>query len=131
MALAATGDPHRFSDVFNNGIRLTEQGFWLDPAVFPVRILSSRHTRLGARFVELTCPPRAHGEPVEQVHADLAAALQARTERAMLHLALMARELTGSARLCVGGGVATNCVAIGKIIEAGIFDEVGGAPGAG
>ncbi|MFJ4844901.1 MULTISPECIES: carbamoyltransferase C-terminal domain-containing protein [unclassified Streptomyces] len=27
-------------------------------------------------------------------------------------------------RLCVGGGVATNCVSIGRIIEAGIFDEV-------
>jgi carbamoyltransferase len=42
----------------------------------------------------------------------------------MLHLARRARELTGCSRLCVGGGVATNCVSIGRIIDAGIFDEV-------
>ncbi len=54
----------------------------------------------------------------------LAAALQERTEQVMVHLARRARALTGSRRLCVGGGVATNCVSIGKIIEAGIFDEV-------
>lgn len=42
----------------------------------------------------------------------------------MLHLARRARTLTGSRRLCVGGGVATNCVSIGRIIEAGVFDQV-------
>ncbi|MFE0867260.1 carbamoyltransferase N-terminal domain-containing protein [Streptomyces rochei] len=48
---------------------------------------------------------------------------QERTEQVMVHLTRRARVLTGSRRLCVGG-VATNCVSIGKIIEAGIFDEV-------
>jgi carbamoyltransferase len=61
---------------------------------------------------------------LRQVHADLAAALQERTEQVMVHLARRAREVTGSRLLCVGGGVAMNCVSIGKIIEARTFDEV-------
>jgi carbamoyltransferase len=36
--------------------------------------------------------------------------------------------MTGATRLCVGGGVAANCVAIGKIVEAGLFDEVSVPP---
>jgi carbamoyltransferase len=131
MALAATGDAHRFGHVFTDGIRLTAEGFRLDPGVFPVRVLASRYARLGPRFTQLTCPPRAAGAPVEQTHADLAAALQERTEQVMLHLALLAREKTGATRLCVGGGVATNCVAVGKIIEAGLFDEVAVPPAPG
>lgn len=51
---------------------------------------------------------------VTQVHIDLAAALQHRTEEVMLHLAQIARIATGSDRLCVGGGVAMNCVAVGR-----------------
>ncbi|MFE7300609.1 carbamoyltransferase C-terminal domain-containing protein [Streptomyces sp. NPDC057579] len=54
----------------------------------------------------------------------MAAALQERTEQIMIHLACRARELTRSRRLCVGGGVATNCVSTGRIIEANLFDEV-------
>ena len=42
----------------------------------------------------------------------------------MLHLARRAKTLTGQRLLCVGGGVAQNCVAIGKIIEDSCYDEV-------
>jgi carbamoyltransferase len=124
MALAATGDPARFRAVLNQAVQLTPGGFRLDPALFAVRVLSSRYPRLTAGFTTATCPARRPSEPVEQVHADLAAALQERTELVMLHLSYVTRSMTGASRLCVGGGVATNCVAIGKIIESRIFDEV-------
>lgn len=39
-------------------------------------------------------------------------------------LASRARELTGARLLCVAGGVATNCLGIGRIVEERIFDEV-------
>ena len=42
----------------------------------------------------------------------------------MVHLARRARAVTGARRLCVGGGVAMNCVGIGKILDDGQFDEV-------
>jgi carbamoyltransferase len=46
-------------------------------------------------------------------------------------MAKTARELTGSRNLCLAGGVALNCVANGKLIRAGIFDEVFITPAAG
>ncbi|MET8048519.1 carbamoyltransferase C-terminal domain-containing protein [Streptosporangium sp. NPDC005286] len=124
MALAALGDPARFRELFTRAICLTSDGFTLDPRLFPIRVLSSGYPRLSPRFVAETCPSRHPHAPVEQVHRDLAAALQERTDVVMLHLARRARALTRSRRLCVGGGVAANCVSIGRIIDAGIFEEV-------
>ncbi|MEV5407298.1 carbamoyltransferase C-terminal domain-containing protein [Thermopolyspora sp. NPDC052614] len=124
MALAAFGDPARFRSLFTDAVPITASGFALNPAYFQPRVLSSRYARLSPRFVAATCPPRAPHEPVGQAHRDLAAALQERTEIVMLHLARLALETTGARRLCIGGGVATNCVAIGKIVEAGIAEEV-------
>jgi carbamoyltransferase len=68
---------------------------------------------------------------VIQVHADLAAAVQERTEQVMVHLARRAREVTDARLLCLGGGVAANCVAVCKIVEAGLFDEVHVPPAPG
>jgi carbamoyltransferase len=81
-------------------------------------------------FTAATCPARDPAAPVDQVHADLAAALQERTEQVMVHLAHRARAVTGLRLLCLGG-VAANCVAVGKIVEAGIFDEVHVPPAPG
>ncbi|MFJ6898265.1 carbamoyltransferase [Streptomyces hokutonensis] len=124
MALAALGDPKRFRHLFARAVRTTPSGFYVDPSYFPPRTLSSGYPRTSRRFLAETCPARHAAEPVADVHQDLAAALQERTEQVMLHLARRARLLTGSRRLCAGGGVATNCVSIGRIIEAGIFDDV-------
>ncbi|MEO5877935.1 MAG: carbamoyltransferase C-terminal domain-containing protein, partial [Streptosporangiaceae bacterium] len=124
MALAALGDPTRFRDLFNRAIRLTPDRFALDPRLFPLRVISSRWSRTSSEFTARTCPPRRPEQEITQVHMDLAAALQERTEQTMLHLARLARDATGSNLLCVGGGVAMNCVAIGKILESGLFDEV-------
>ncbi|PKV84231.1 carbamoyltransferase C-terminal domain-containing protein [Streptomyces sp. TLI_146] len=124
MALAALGDPARFRDLFAQAIVLTEEAFALNPAWFPLRVISSRYPRLSAQFVEATCPSRAPEEEVAQVHADLAAALQERTEQVMVHLARRARRRTGQRALCVGGGVALNCVSLGRIVAEAGYDEV-------
>ncbi len=131
MALAALGDPQRFAAVFEQAVPLTDEGFAVDPAVFPLRVLSSRYARISAAFIRATCPLRQQHEPVEQVHRDLAAALQQRTEQVMIHLAVRAHALTGSRLLCVGGGVAANCVAVAKIAETGLFDEIHVPPAPG
>lgn len=124
MALAALGDPVRFRDVFVRAIPLTDTGFTLDPALFPLRVLRHGWSRVTPGFVEATCPPRGEDEEVTQVHADVAAALQERTEQVVVHLARRAHAATGARRLCVGGGVAMNCVGIGKILADGLFNEV-------
>ncbi|MFJ8442388.1 carbamoyltransferase family protein [Kitasatospora griseola] len=131
MALAALGDPKRFRALFAKAVRLTAGGFVLDHRLIALRVMDRRYPRLTAAFTALTCPPRRAGEDIAQVHADLAAALQERTEQVMLHLARIARERTGARLLCVGGGVAMNCVSIGKIIASGLFDEVAVPPAPG
>ncbi|WDZ92813.1 MULTISPECIES: carbamoyltransferase C-terminal domain-containing protein [Nocardiopsis] len=131
MALAALGDPSRFRALFRRAIRLTENGFSLDSALFPLRVISSRYPRLSPVFTAATCPPRTEGSPLLDVHADLAAALQERTEQTMVHLARRARELTGEQLLCVGGGVAMNCVSIGAIVRECGFEEVAVPPAPG
>ncbi|NYI05548.1 carbamoyltransferase family protein [Allostreptomyces psammosilenae] len=124
MALAATGDPARFRNLFARALPLVEHGFRVDPAWFPPRVLASGQPRVTARFTGATCAPRCPAEPIGQVHRDLAAALQERTEQVMLHLARSARALTGARHLCLGGGVAANCVAAGRIAESEIFESV-------
>ncbi len=131
MALAALGDPARFRDLFHRAIPITQTGFGLDLELFPLRVLSSRWPRVTAAFGDATCPPRPGGAPVEQIHADVAAALQERTEAVMVHLARRARALTGAAALLVGGGVAMNCVAIGQICQQAGFERVAVPPAPG
>ena len=124
MALAALGDPARFRSLFARAIPITPAGFALDPALFPLRVLRHGWPRVTPAFIAATCPPRLPGEEAAQVHADLAAGLQERTEQVMVHLARRAQAVTGAGQLCVGGGVAMNCVGIGKILADGQFDEV-------
>jgi carbamoyltransferase len=131
MALAALGDPARFRDLMAEAIPITERGFTLDPRWFALRVLSSAVPRTTAAFTKATCAPREPQDTIDAVHADLAAALQERTEQVMIHLARRARSVTGSRLLCLGGGVAANCVAVGKIVDAGIFDEVHVPPAPG
>jgi len=64
-------------------------------------------------------------------HCDLALAFQQVTEDVVLKMAAEARRLTGSGRLCLAGGVALNCVANGKLLRSGIFDEIWIQPAAG
>jgi carbamoyltransferase len=124
MALAALGDPARFRGLFARAVPQTAAGFAVDAAFFPPRVLMPGYARVSPRFAAGTCPRRRPEEPLTGVHMDLAAALQERTEAIMVGLARRARLLTGSRRLCLGGGVAANCVGVGRVIDARIFDEV-------
>ena len=85
-------------------------------------------------------PARPPGRPLELVGAadeasqrwaDIAASLQAHTERYLLTLARAAHGLTGASRLCFAGGVALNSVANGRILREGPFDDVFVQPAAG
>ncbi len=69
-------------------------------------------------------PPRHPGEPLEQRHADLAAALQGRTEEILVSLAAGLREATGLENLCLGGGVALNAPAVERVRRESGFTAV-------
>ena len=61
--------------------------------------------------------PRLPNEPVQQLHMDLAASVQAVTEEIVLKLAHNIADETGEENLCLAGGVALNCVANGKLLK--------------
>lgn len=54
----------------------------------------------------------------------LAFDVQREAERVMFHLATVARKRTGLPNLCMGGGVALNSVANGKLLRSGLFDRI-------
>jgi carbamoyltransferase len=76
-------------------------------------------------------PKRESESQLEQRHCDLALAIQEVTEEAVLNLAREAKRLSGADYLCMAGGVALNCVANGKLDDAGIFKQVFVQPAAG
>ncbi|MEU8520552.1 carbamoyltransferase [Streptomyces sp. NBC_01216] len=76
-------------------------------------------------------PRRTPEGPLTEREFDLAASVQKVTEDVVLRLARTARERTGESRLCLAGGVALNCVANGRVIQEGVFDEVWIQPAAG
>ncbi len=75
--------------------------------------------------------PRKPEGPLTQRDMDLAASVQKVTEEVMLCIARHVRKETGQRNLCLAGGVALNCVANGKILRAGIFDDIWVQPAAG
>jgi len=76
-------------------------------------------------------PPRAPESELTQREMDLARSVQDVTEEIMLRMARHVRRETGERYLCMAGGVALNCVANGKILREGIFDDIWIQPAAG
>ncbi len=76
-------------------------------------------------------PPRKGEEMLTQKHMDLAASVQAVTEEVVLRLTRSLAEEYGIGNLCLAGGVALNCVANGKVLRDGAFENVWVQPAAG
>lgn len=74
---------------------------------------------------------RLEFDPIEQVHCNLALAIQEVTENIVLLMATEAKHLTGCENLCMAGGVALNCVANGRLLESGLFNQIFVQPAAG
>jgi carbamoyltransferase len=76
-------------------------------------------------------PKRELESEPTQPHMDMALAIQQVTEEAMMRLARTANRLTGCRNLVLAGGVALNCVANGKLLREGPFDDLWIQPAAG
>ena len=76
-------------------------------------------------------PPRSPESPLEQRHMDLAASIQSVTEEAVLRIGRHVRARTGLKHLVLAGGVALNCVANGRLLREGDFDDLWIQPAAG
>ena len=87
---------------------------------------------ISPRFEELFSGPRRLPESrITRREMDLAASIQAFTEEAMLKMARWVHKETGKNYLCMAGGVALNCVANGRILSNGPFDDIWIQPAAG
>ncbi|MBQ4367102.1 MAG: carbamoyltransferase, partial [Muribaculaceae bacterium] len=58
---------------------------------------------------------RYEGDAILSHHKNMALAIQDVTEQIMLNMAIHARQISGEENLCVVGGCALNCAAIGKL----------------
>lgn len=129
MGLAPYGRPVHL-DKFRDWIRVGA-GFDLaiDLGIFDAGGRQAMYTpALGAA---LAMKPRQPTEPIELVHVDLAASLQARLNEVLIAFATRVAAHTGRRALCLAGGVALNSVGIGAIRDAGIFDHIFVQPAAG
>lgn len=130
MGLAPYGEPVYYDLIMEKLIDLKADGsFRLNMDYFNY---CTGLTMTNRRFSDLFGrPPRQPETQLEQFHMDMAASVQKVTQEAVLRMARFVREKTGMKNLCLAGGVALNCVANGKIIEEGIFDNVWIQPAAG
>jgi carbamoyltransferase len=137
MGLAPYGDPDsprvkRYVDLIRNHlVDIGEDGsIWLDLNYFDYAT--------GLRMVKdhkwqdlFGLPPRSSEGELLPEHCDLALAIQKVTEEIVWNMATEAKNLTQSRYLCLAGGVALNCVANGKLVRGGIFDDIWIQPAAG
>ena len=130
MGLAPYGEPKYASKITEHLIDLKADGsFRLDMQYFDYCAgLTMTNRKFDALFGG---PPRKADELLTQRHMDLAASIQAVIEEAVLRLTRALREETGSRNLCLAGGVALNCVANGKILSDGRFDQIYVQPASG
>ncbi len=130
MGLAPYGEP-RYADLIEREIvDLRDDGsLKLNLAYFDycagLRMTSRRLHRLFGG------PPRRPDAQITQREMDIAASIQAVTEKAMTRMARHAHEVTGRDELVLAGGVALNCVGNGRILREGPFRRVWIQPAAG
>ncbi|SVD35090.1 uncharacterized protein METZ01_LOCUS387944, partial [marine metagenome] len=69
-------------------------------------------------------PPRKPESKLTQKEMDLARSVQEVTEEIVLKMSRHVRKKTGMKYLCLAGGVALNCVANGKLLRSGVFNNI-------
>ena len=130
MGLAPYGEPKYLQTILDHLIDLKPDGtFRLNLDYFAYCTgLTMTNGKFDALFGDA---PRRPKEPLTQRHMDLAASAQAVIEEAVLRLTRSLRAETGIPNLCLAGGVALNCVANGKVLRDGRFDDIWIQPAAG
>lgn len=130
MGLAPYGEPKYAQLILDNLIDVKPDGsFHLNQDYFDY---CSGLTMTNARFHDLFGgKPRPPEASLTQRDMDLAASIQAVTEEVVLKLARSLAVEKLSKNLCLAGGVALNCVANGKLLRDGCFDQIWIQPAAG
>jgi carbamoyltransferase len=130
MGLAPYGEPKYAKLILDHLIDLKPDGsFRLDLSYFDY---CTGFTMTNERFAKLFGQPvREPDQLLTPFHMDVAASIQAVLDEAVLRLTRSLAKQTGSRNLCLAGGVALNCVANGKVLRDGHFENVWIQPAAG
>lgn len=130
MGLAPYGEP-RYADVIRKHlIDIKDDGsFRLNLDYFDFCAgLQMTNKRFAALF---DGPARQPETRISQREMDLARSIQVVTEDVMLRMTRALHKETGMKNLCISGGVGLNCVANGRILREGPFDDIWIQPSAG
>ena len=130
MGLAPYGEP-RYADLIREKIvDIKDDGsFRMDMSYFNYcQGLTMTSKKLDRLF---GAPPRPAESELTQREMDIAASVQQVTEEIMLRMARHLHAETGMRNLCLAGGVALNCVANGRILREGPFEDLWIQPASG
>lgn len=130
MGLAPYGEPRYVSLIKDRLLEIRDDGsLRMNQELFDY----SKGLRMtNAAFAELFGgPPREPESRLTQREMDLARSIQTITEEVVLKMASYVRTVTGMNRLCLAGGVALNCVANGRLLREGPFEQLWIQPAAG
>jgi len=130
MGLAPYGEPKYVDIILNELIDLKEDGSYsLNMEYFDYCV---GLTMTNGKFARLfNGPPRKPESQLTQKEMDLARSIQVVTEEVMLRTAQHVYKVTGEKYLCLAGGVALNCVANGRILREGPFEDIWIQPASG
>ena len=129
MGLAPYGQPSFVKTIKDHLIEIRDDGsLWMNQDYFTY---AHSLTMTGSKMAGLLGAPRQPESQLTQREMDLARSIQDITEEVMLKMITFAHQETGMRDLCLAGGVALNCVANGRILREGPFDQVFVQPAAG
>jgi len=130
MGLAPYGEPRYVDKILEHLIDIKDDGsFRLNVDFFDYCTgLKMTNDRFAALFGGAV---RNADDAITQRHMDLAASVQCVIEEVVLKLTKSLAAETGIRNLCLAGGVALNCVANGKVLRQGCFDNIWIQPAAG
>jgi len=130
MGLAPYGKPVFVDKIYDELIDLRDDGsFALNLDYFQFAGSERLTNRAFDRLFD--GPPRAPESKIAQREMDLAASIQVVTEEVVLRLARLLHQKTSLPNLCMAGGVALNCVANGRLLREGPFEDIWIQPAAG
>ncbi len=130
MGLAPYGEPKFVDVIYDEVIDVKEDGSLSMNMDYFGYLTGLRMTN--SKFDKLMGgPPRKPETRLAQREMDLARSVQVVTEEVILKMANHVHEVTGKKNLCMAGGVALNCVANGRLLREGPFDNLWIQPAAG
>lgn len=123
MGLAPYGQPKYVDLIKEHLIDIKEDGSYrlnVDYFDYPVglKMVGKKFSRLFGR------PPQRPEATMTQFYMDCARSIQDVTEEVLLKMARHVHKETGMNNLCLAGGVALNCVANGRILREGPFQDI-------